>query len=203
MIELHPLERYARRATERRAHTACELCGLAIDEADHRHVVDVVDRGLKCSCRACALVFDHDEGRLRAVPTEVHVAEMPFDAAQRDTLRVPVGLAFFTRSSAAKRWIAIFPSPAGATEAEVDDDAARLLDESPFATRARADVEAVLVRTKRNGLCDCFITPIDVCYECVAALRIHWKGISGGDEAHQAIDEIVERLRAKNTRGRT
>ncbi len=197
MIELRPLERYARRANERVAHAKCELCSMAIDEAEHRHVVDVIDRKLKCACRPCALVFEQDKGRLRAVPTDVRIAAEPFDAAQRDALRVPVGLAFFLRSSALARWVAIFPSPAGATEADVEDDAACILEDSAFARTARDDVEAVMVRTNRDGRCDCFITPIDVCYECVASLRIHWKGIGGGDEAHQAIDEIVERLRAR------
>jgi len=197
VIELQALARYARRANERLAHARCELCSMAIDEGDHRHVVDVVDRKLQCACRPCALVFEHDHGRLRAVPTDVRVASRPFDAAERDALRVPVGLAFFLRSSALGRWVAIFPSPAGATEAEVKDDAARILEGSLFARTAHDDVEAVMVRTNRDGQCDCFITPIDVCYECVASLRIHWKGIGGGDEAHAAIDAIVERLRER------
>jgi hypothetical protein len=196
VIELRALERYARRATDKHAAATCELCSVAID-TEHRHVVDTVDRKLKCTCRACALVFDHDEGRLRAVPTDVRLAAEPFDAAQRAALKVPVGLAFFLKSSALGRWFAIFPSPAGATEAELDDASARVLDESAFARTAREDVEAVLVRTHKDGLCECFITPVDICYECVASLRMHWKGIAGGDEAHRAIDAIIERLRER------
>jgi len=191
MIELDALQRYARRASTRHAPLACELCMAPIAE-EHRHVFDVADRKLLCTCQACTLVFDHDTGRLRAVSPDVRIVAA-FDIEQRATLRVPVGLAFFTRSSSLGRWVAIFPSPAGPTEAEVEEDAARVLEERVV----RDDIEALLVRTQRSGESECFVTPIDVCYECVAALRTTWKGIGGGDEAHHAIDAIIDRLRAR------
>jgi len=45
---------------------------------------------------------------------------------------------------------------------------------------------------------DCFIVPINVCYELVGQVRVHWKGLSGGEEAWRAIDGFFAQLRARS-----
>ncbi len=47
----------------------CEMCAEDIGEA-HSHVVDVVSRGLMCTCRPCYLLFTAEDAQLRyrAVP---------------------------------------------------------------------------------------------------------------------------------------
>jgi hypothetical protein len=53
-------------------------------------------------------------------------------------------------------------------------------------------VEAVLVR---DG--ECFLVPVDTCYELVGLVRTHWKGFDGGAEAHRRIDEFFSGIRAR------
>ena len=43
-----------------------------------------------------------------------------------------------------------------------------------------------------------FHVPIDVCYELVGRLRTLWRGFDGGQEAHAAVDELFERIRARS-----
>ena len=44
---------------------------------------------------------------------------------------------------------------------------------------------------------ECFLVPIDACYELVGELRRLWRGFDGGSEAHAALDAFFERVRAK------
>jgi Family of unknown function (DUF5947) len=56
------------------------------------------------------------------------------------------------------------------------------------------DVEALLVnRTK--GCREYYRVPIDRCYLLVGLIRTHWRGLSGGSEAWDAIDGFFARLR--------
>ena len=41
--------------------------------------------------------------------------------------------------------------------------------------------------------CECYIVPIDVCYELVGLLRQSWRGFDGGREAHEELDELFGR----------
>jgi len=49
----------------------CDMCAAPVPPA-HRHIVDVNDRRILCSCRACALLFDSAAaggGHLKLLPT--------------------------------------------------------------------------------------------------------------------------------------
>ena len=106
-----------------------------------------------------------------------------------------MGLAFFFRSSSLGRWVAAFPSIAGATEAELPDEAwAAIEARSERVRRMARDVEALLVRRHRAARYDGFIVPVDVCYELTGLLRQKWRGIDGGDEARAALDELFASL---------
>ena len=51
------------------------------------------------------------------------------------------------------------------------------------------DVEALLVRAAADGGgAECYLVPIDACYELVGQLRRLWRGFDGGREAHDALD---------------
>jgi hypothetical protein len=39
--------------------------------------------------------------------------------------------------------------------------------------------------------------PIDTCYELVGRLRMLWRGFDGGQEAHEALNEFFERVKAR------
>jgi hypothetical protein len=192
---MRALERFARGARRAREGQRCELCALPI-AAEHRHVVDCTARKLLCACTPCTLAFSKEHGRFRTVPDQVRVdPAWVIDDRRLQALGVPVGLAFFLRPSSTKRWMAVFPSPAGATEAELEDAAwEAFASGSPLTAGIADDVEALFVRRTRDGQCSCFVVPVDVCYELTALLRRRWRGIDGGDDARDAVDDFVRRL---------
>jgi hypothetical protein len=59
------------------------------------------------------------------------------------------------------------------------------------------DVEALLVRRAGEGF-ECFLVPIDACYELVGLVRMHWKGFDGGEEAWEAIDGFFDAVRDRS-----
>jgi hypothetical protein len=61
----------------------------------------------------------------------------------------------------------------------------------------RPDVEALLVRSDRpgGGSSECYLVPIDACYELVGQLRWLWKGFDGGQEAHAALETFFSSVR--------
>jgi Family of unknown function (DUF5947) len=58
----------------------------------------------------------------------------------------------------------------------------------------QADVEALLIN-RANKARDYFIAPIDKCFELVGTIRMHWRGLSGGQEVWEKIDEFFQRLK--------
>jgi hypothetical protein len=78
--------------------------------------------------------------------------------------------------------VALYPSPAGATESQLALDLWQdIVEQNPRLRELKPDVEALLVN--RIGTTrEYFIAPIDRCYELVGIIRRHWSGFSGGDE---------------------
>jgi hypothetical protein len=178
----------------------CDLCGEPLP-AGHRHLVDTSRRSLKCACPPCHLLFTRPgagQGRFRAVPDR-YLADPGFvlDEADWNRLQIPVALAFFFRNSELDRLAAFYPSPAGATESELDPrtwDA--VLGRSRLAELLEPDVEALLLHRGRGGSVTCTLVPVDVCYELVGRMRLHWKGFDGGAEARADIAEFFDRITA-------
>ncbi|MDH6709483.1 hypothetical protein P3T27_006231 [Kitasatospora sp. MAA19] len=175
----------------------CEFCGLDLPPG-HRHLVDTEERALTCACTACGLLFQQpgaSDGRYRSVPARCLVdPDGPLDERSWSVLGIPVGTAFLFRNAALDRLLACYPGPAGATESELDEEAwQRALGESRLAAALEPDVEALLLR--RDGrLVECFLVPIDVCYELVGRLRLCWHGFDGGAEARAELDAFFARL---------
>jgi hypothetical protein len=96
--------------------------------------------------------------------------------------------------------VAFYPSPAGATESLLPLGAweEMLKSNSELAT-VSPDVEALLINKNDDGF-ECFLVPIDVCYELVGLVRLHWRGFDGGTEAWEAIDGFFAGLRQRSTR---
>lgn len=179
----------------------CEMCGTATAQ-QHSHVVDLDSRELLCTCRPCALLFTASgagSGRYRAVP-ERYLAFPDFTLSdqQWDALAVPVGMAFFFTNSRLGRTVAFYPSPAGATESQLDlaawDD---VVAANPGLATLEPDVEAVLVRPRPGhpGGRDCFVVPIDACYRLVGHMRLLWRGFDGGQEVRQRIEAFFADVR--------
>src|SRR5579862_5828136 len=95
----------------------CELCNAAIGD-EHDHLIEPATRKLACACTACAILFsDRHAARYRRVPRGVRVlADFRMSDEQWEALRVPINLVFFFHSTPERRMVALYPSPAGATE---------------------------------------------------------------------------------------
>jgi hypothetical protein len=202
LIALRSLERFARNVRRAREDAGrCELCASPIEER-HRHVVDLAERRLLCTCAGCALLFASTAsvmGRYRAVPMRVRCDPgWTFAESDLQALGVPVGLAFFFRPSSSGQWTAVFPSPAGPTEAEISDEAwSRMATDNDLLLGIEDDVEALLVLRRREARSVALVVPIDACYELTAILKTHWRGIDGGDAVRTAIDEFFDQLVAR------
>lgn len=106
-------------------------------------------------------------------------------------------MAFFFFNSALDRSVASYPSPAGATESLLSLDAWDAMREAnPLLASVESDVEALLVRRpdRGSGGFECYLVPIDACYELVGLVKMHWKGFDGGEEARGAIDAFFAQL---------
>lgn len=191
------------RATSRpRPGERCDLCAQAIPD-EHGHLVHLETRNLKCACRPCYLLFTaQGTGRYVAVPDRyLRLEGLVVTDGQWDRLQIPVGVAFFFHNSELGQTVAFYPSPAGATESLLPMEAwAEVAAGHPALDTLEPDVEAALLRGPRPGHDDpteCFIVPIDACYELVGHLRLLWKGFDGGTEANRAMAGFFDRVRSR------
>lgn len=177
----------------------CELCATGIPE-DHLHVVNIDTRELLCACQACYLLFvSGASGKIRAVP-ERYLALMGFSltTSQWEALQVPVSVAFFFRNSRQTEVAAFYPSPAGATECLLPLGAWEDLTASHAALGELVpDVEAALIHVEEK-VSECFVVPIDICYELVGVLRKLWRGFDGGVDAQAALAGFFDRVRSRS-----
>lgn len=197
----------------------CEMCAETIAD-EHQHVVNVAARQLMCTCRGCYLLFSdpHAKLRYRSVPDRyLTFADFTLDRRGWEALQIPVGLAFFFHNSEMDQTVAFYPGPAGATESELELDAWNAISggdsrqpDSPVASLALGmladDVEALLVRVpdkdhadpELNAAAECYLVPIDACYEFVGRLRMLWRGFDGGQDVHDFVDEFFDGIKARS-----
>ena len=182
-----------------------EMCDTEIDER-HGHIADLDNRSILCACRACYLLFTRETAgglRYRAVPDRYLTdPESPVTAAEWERLQIPVAVAFFLRTTAGdtrqESAAAFYPGPAGATECLLDlDEWERLSADHPLLAAARPDVEAIVIR-RDSAHEDCYLVPIDACYELIGRMRAQWRGFDGGAEAHASIDAFFDDLRRRS-----
>ncbi len=177
----------------------CEFCASELPP-EHRHVVEPALRRLACSCRACALLFSGRPGsRFCLVPEGVQrLADFRMTDAQWEDLHVPISLAFFFHSSSANRIMAVYPSPAGATESVLTLESwQELAAENPCLNELRPDVEALLVNRVEPAR-DYYRVGIDECYKLVGILRTNWHGLSGGAQVWEMIAGFFADLRKRS-----
>lgn len=191
----------AARPPSESADERCEMCADPIAD-QHQHVVNVAARQLMCVCRGCYLLFT-DAGatlRYRAVPDRyLSFPDFALGRAQWEALQIPVGVVFFFRNSGLDRTVAFYPGPAGATESELDMAAWSAVARDPRVGLLADDVEALLVRVPDSGgTPECFLVPIDACYEFVGELRLLWHGFDGGTQARAFIDTFFTGLAARS-----
>ncbi len=179
------------------------MCAVAIAH-EHQHVVDLESRALMCTCRGCYLLFTSTEANLRFRAVPDHYASFPdFSLGEGtwDELEIPVNLAFFFVNSRTGATTAFYPGPAGATESELPLQAwEAVLATNPLLATVGTDVEALIVRGPGSGReAECYLVPIDACYELVGRLRKVWRGFDGGQDARAEIDDFFASV-AKRSR---
>jgi hypothetical protein len=180
------------------AEDRCDLCRTTVPD-DHRHLLHLIERRIVCVCEACWALHSGDAQYRPTGMRSLWLDGFECDDATWASLQIPIGLAFFMRSSVSGSVVGFYPSPAGATESELPLDSWNaLVAANPVLTRLDADSEALVVNRLSNPP-QCAILPIDRCYELVGLIRTRWEGISGGDALAEAVPAFFERVRRQAT----
>lgn len=174
----------------------CELCGAGLPP-DHRHLIHLDERRLLCACETCWSVRSGEAAfRPAGVRTE-WLADFDLPDEAWASFGIPIGLAFFMRTGEPERVVAFYPSPAGATESEIDPGSwERVREMNPALERLEPDSEALIVN-RMSEPHQHAIAPIDECYKLVGLIKSNWEGISGGTGPELAIAQFFAELRVK------
>jgi hypothetical protein len=174
----------------------CELCRASIP-ADHKHLLDLDDRRIVCTCSACWSIRSGDPQFRPAGARTLWLESFQMPEQVWSAFQIPIGLAFFLYASSVDRVVALYPSPVGATECELALEAwAALVEVNPDLEHLEPDCEALIV----NRLSDppqYAIAPIDECYRLVGLIKTGWEGISGGGAVERVVPEFFAMLRAR------
>jgi hypothetical protein len=187
------LRRMARPAP---AAERCDLCRTTVPD-DHRHLLQLEERRILCVCEVCWATRSGD-AELRPVGRRtLWLEDFRLPADLWDAFQIPIGLAFFLHSSVTGSVVAMYPSPAGATESELRFDGwSRLVEINPVLEQLEPDAEGLIVN-RLAGPQVAAIAPIDRCYELVGLIKRRWEGISGGAGLERAIAEFFVSLRVR------
>jgi hypothetical protein len=173
----------------------CELCPISLP-AEHKHLLDLEERRIVCVCPTCWSMRSCDARYRPTGSRTVWLEGLQLSDELWAAFQIPIGLAFFMRSSATGNVVGLYPSPAGATECELDLDAwHRLLAANPVLEDLDPDAEALIV----NRIADPHlhvVAPLDDCYRLVGIIKATWQGITGGAEMEAAVERYFEGLRA-------
>jgi Fe-S cluster biogenesis protein NfuA len=175
------------------AHEACELCGREI-AAPHKHLIHLGERRIVCTCATCWSLRSGDAEFRPVGSRRVWLDDVRITDEQWAAFEIPIGLAFFMISSVTGSVIALYPSPAGATESELDLEAWADVCAANPQLELEPDSEALIV----NRLADPpqqMIAPIDAAYGLVGVVKSSWEGIAGGSGLASAVAEYLEGLR--------
>ena len=150
---------------------------------------------------ACYLLFTPGRGRwrYRAVPDRYLSPRRRCRRRSGTTCRSRSAWRSSSATRRSDRVVAFYPSPAGATESRA---AARRVGRGawrphPALATLQPDVEALLVRVDREQPVECYLVPIDVCYELVGQLRRLWRGFDGGRGRAPPLDAFFADVRGR------
>ncbi len=187
------LRRFVRpRETEER----CDTCGDPL-ASSHSHTFDPASHRIRCACPACVILYSPVH---RAIPNRVRALRNFYITDSRwDELMIPVSLAFFTDSTPAKRTVALYPGPSGATESILNLVAwDGICADNPELREMEPDIEALLVNRVGSAR-QYFIVPIDECYKLVGMIRRRWRGVSGGAAVWGEIKNFFDEMNGRDS----
>jgi hypothetical protein len=173
----------------------CEVCLRGI-QADHRHLLNLEERQISCVCDTC---WSRESGQAKYVPVgsrTLWLEEFRLPEPIWASFSIPIGLAFFMHSSVTNCVVAMYPSPAGATESELHFSTWKgLVELNPILTGLEPDAEGLIVNRLAEPP-EYAIAPIDQCYALVGLIKMSWEGISGGPLVEERIQEFFDELHA-------
>jgi hypothetical protein len=177
-------------------HGTCELCPIGISE-EHKHLIHLEERRIVCVCGTCWSLRSGDAEFRPVGSRRVWLDGVRISDEQWAAFQIPIGLAFFMISSVTGSVIALYPSPAGATESELEIGTWReLRTDNPVLMSLEPDAEALIVN-RISDPPEHAIAPIDECYRLVGMIKMDWDGISGGAGVERAIESFFRELRER------
>jgi hypothetical protein len=193
------LRRFVR---ERTPVEHCELCSAEL-ASGHQHLIEPSSRNLICACDPCAILFSNQEGKYRRAPRRTRfLQDFRLTDSQWESLMIPINMAFFFHSAPAGKVVALYPSPAGATESLLTFESwEEVIRENPILKEMEPDVEALLVNrissARGQAVAEYYLAPIDECYKLVGLIRARWRGLSGGAEVWEEIGQFFTELKRR------
>ena len=178
------------------AEERCDLCGTTVPP-DHRHMLNLYERQIVCVCESCWALRSGDSDFAPTGNRTVWLEAFELPEELWAQFRIPIGLAFFMHSSVTDCIVAMYPSPAGATESELHFETwSRLVEMNPVLQSLEHDTEGLIVNRMSDPPAFA-IAPIDRCYMLVGLIKASWEGISGGVAVERAIAGYFDELRAR------
>jgi hypothetical protein len=172
----------------------CDLCATTVPH-DHRHMLNLYERRIVCVCESCWALRSGDPEYRPTGSRAVWLEDFELPEELWAQFRIPIGLAFFMHSSVTNCIVALYPSPAGATESELHFETwGRLVAMNPVLRELEPDTEALIVNRMSDAPAYA-IAPIDRCYMLVGLVKAAWEGISGGAAVERAISDYFDELR--------
>jgi hypothetical protein len=174
----------------------CDLCQTTVPE-DHRHLLNLFERRIECVCESCWALRSGDAEYRPVGARTLWLGDLELPDEVWAGFQIPIGLAFFMESSVAGCVVALYPSPAGATESELHFSSwNRMVELNPILADLEPDIEGLIVNRLSEPPAYA-IAPIDRCYALTGTIKVNWEGISGGTGVHEAVSSFFDELQAQ------
>ena len=179
--------------------SSCDFCEASVPES-HQHVMNTENRTIECACDPCAILFSNQgAGKYKRIPRTIRaLPQFQMSDEEWETLVIPIDIAFLYHSSKKDGVVALYPSPVGAVESELDLGVWNQIEKNnPSLANLETDVEGVLIdRTGKNH--EYFRIPIDECFRLVGMVRVAWRGFTGGPAVKQEIAQFIDSLKQRS-----